>query len=74
MQNSQQGLDKGISLCWALLSTFDPRSRSIRKGCDGEAEVEKEWIVKIAVHYRRASQLREQRPTGTPIARANNLI
>ena len=35
---------------------------------------QKNRTVKIAVHYRCASQLPEQQPTGTPTARAKKLI
>ena len=36
---------------------FDPRSLSMKKGCDGEVEVEKKKrMVKILVHYCHASQ------------------
>ena len=49
-----------------LNKSFDPRSRCIRKGYDGEEikveEVGKK-IVKIAVCYSRASQPPKQRPT-----------
>ena len=34
-------------------------------------EEKKKRIVKIAVHYRRARQLSDRGPTGTPTARAN---
>ena len=44
---------------------------SMRKVCDGEVEVKKR-IVKIAVHYRRASHPPEQQPTGTSTAQANS--
>ena len=53
-----------------LNKMFDLRHSFITKGCDG-GEVEK-WkkkiIVKIAVHYRRASQPLERRLTGTLVS------
>ena len=58
-QNGRHGLERVVSLDFrALPSTFakwvfDPRSRSIRKGCDDEEKKKKKWkkrIVKIVVH------------------------
>ena len=46
----------------------------MRKGCDGEVKVVgkgKKRMVKIAFHYRRASQPPEWGPSGTPITCAN---
>ena len=41
----------------------------MRKGCDGEEEEKKRRKeVKIAVHYPRASQPPEWRPSGTPFS------
>ena len=51
---------------------FDPSTPSMRKGYDGE-KWKKKRLVEMAVHYRRASQPPEWRPTGTPTALAKNI-
>ena len=47
----------------------------MRKGCDGKVGVEKEnKIVKIAIHYRCASQQPGWRSTGAPTAPTKILV
>ena len=46
----------------------------MRKGCEGEEKKKWKRIVKIAVHYRCASQPPERRPTGAPTARSNTIM
>ena len=63
-----------IFAAYAGSCLFGPSTASMRKGCDGDEEKwEKKKMVKIAVHYRCASQPTERRPTGTLTTHAKTL-
>ena len=80
-QNGRRGLERGVPLGFghsrqlSLNKVFDPSTPSMRKGCDGEVEVEeknsekKQFTIVMPV----ISHAPQWRPTGTPIARAKKL-